>query len=80
VSSRFRIQPDPPVAGKPAEVTYVGPATEVEWQADDGTPVRVKPGKDGRFTIPKVPSADSLMFTDHRGLPGYLYRDVTHLG
>lgn len=32
--NRFRIVPDPPVAGQPCTVTYIGPATEVEWQVD----------------------------------------------
>jgi len=78
--SRFRIEPNPPISGKPAEITYVGPATEVEWQVDSGKPIKVKPGKDGKFTIPSVPSGDSLMLTDNRGIPGYLHAKITHTG
>ncbi len=80
LASRFRLQPDPPIAGRPVEVTYVGPATEIEWQADGGKPVKVKPGKNGKFTIRSVPSADSLMLTDNRGMSGYLHRKITHIG
>jgi hypothetical protein len=69
--SRFRVQPDPPVAGQPADVTYLGPARDVEWQADDGTPVRVRPDANGRFQIDPVPSGRSLMLSDNLGLPGY---------
>lgn len=70
--SRFRINPDPPVAGQAAVVTYLGPAAEVEWQVDDGDPVRVRPDANGTFQIDPVPSGRSLMMSDNLGLPGYL--------
>lgn len=69
--SRFRVQPDPPVAGQAAEVTYLGPARDVEWQVDDGTSVSVQPDANGRFQIDPVPSGRSLMLSDNLGLPGY---------
>lgn len=74
--SRFRIDPDPPTAGGAVEVTYVGPATEVEYQVDGGATVKVRPDADGRFRIDPVPSGNEIMFSDNRGLPGYLHRDI----
>lgn len=74
--SRFRIQPDPPVAGQAVTVTYVGPATEVEWQVDGQPPVRVKPDAHGRFKIDPLPSGVEFMLSDRRGLPGYLHRNI----
>ena len=70
--SRFRIQPDPPVAGRSLEVTYIGPAQEVEWQVDAGSPQRVTPDANGKFVLDPVPSGRSLMLSDNLGLPGYL--------
>ncbi|GEM_PF-3294603 len=77
--SRFRIEPDPPVAGKPLKVFYLGPATTVEWQVDGKDPIRVKPNTDGGFTIPSVPPGTEIMFSDLLGLPGYLHRRIVHL-
>lgn len=78
--SRFRVIPDPPVAGRPADVIYVGPASEVVYQVDSGKEVRVKPDKNGRFRIPSVPSGDEIMFDDRLGFPGFLHREILHLG
>jgi hypothetical protein len=78
--SRFRVQPNPPVAGQPVEVTYIGPATEVEYQVDAGNPRKVKPDKDGKFTIASVPSGDELILSDNLGLPGYLHTNIVHTG
>jgi hypothetical protein len=80
MGSRFRIDPNPPQAGKPAEVTYLGPATEVEYQVDDGTPIKVKPDKNGKFTINPVPSGDEIVFSDNLGLPGYLHTTIVTTG
>ena len=77
---RFRIQPDPPVAGQPADVTYIGPAAEVEWQVDGQPPVRVTPDANGRFRINPVPSGTDLMLSDNLGLPGFLSRRIVNLG
>ncbi|MBK8974418.1 MAG: hypothetical protein IPM29_00685 [Planctomycetes bacterium] len=74
--SRFRIQPDPPVAGQPLTVTYVGPAREVEWQVDGGAAHRVQPDANGRFRIDPVPTGDEIMFSDNLGVPGYLHREI----
>lgn len=74
--SRFRIQPDPPVAGQPVEVTYSGPAKFVEYQVDGQPAVRVRPGADGKFRIDPMPSGDELMLSDNLGLPGYLHREI----
>ena len=54
MSSRFRIDPNPPVAGRSLSVTYIGPADEVEYQIDDGTAVRIRPDENGRFLIDRV--------------------------
>ena len=75
--SRFRIQPDPPQSGKPVVVTYIGPASEVEYQVDDGEPVRVKPDENGKFTIDPLPTGEELMLTDNLGQPGYLHANIT---
>lgn len=69
--SRFRVVPDPPVAGQPVQVTYLGPAREVEWQVDGQPAVRVRPDANGNFQIDPVPSGRSLMLSDNLGLPGY---------
>ncbi|MHC4079550.1 MAG: hypothetical protein ACYTGW_10210 [Planctomycetota bacterium] len=74
--SRFRIQPNPPVAGKKLEVTYIGPADVVEYQVDDETSVRVTPDANGKFTIDPLPAGDELMLTDNLGQPGYLHAEI----
>lgn len=79
-ASRFRVIPDPPVAGNPADVVYVGPASEVVYQVDGGQEVRVTPDKNGRFRIKSVPSGDELMFDDRLGFPGYLHCEIQNLG
>ncbi len=71
--SRFRIDPDPPVAGNKVTVTYVGPATEVEWQVDANSSEKVTPDKDGKFCIDPMPHGTELSLTDNLGLPGYLH-------
>ena len=76
--SRFKVQPDPPVAGQPVEVTYSGPAKFVEYQVDGQPAVRVRPDADGKFRIDPLPAGDELMFSDNLGLPGYLYREIVH--
>ena len=74
--SRFRVEPDPPVAGKPLDVTYIGPARDVEWQVDGSDPVKATPDKDGKLRIDPVPAGKELMLSDNLGLPGYLHRDI----
>ena len=74
--SRFKVDPDPPVAGKPLEVTYVGPATVVEYQVDGHKSVKVKLDKNGKFRIASLPAGDEIMISDNRGLPGYLHKKV----
>ncbi len=76
--SRFKIDPDPPEAGQTAEVTYIGPATEVEWQVDGQDPVEVTPDENGKFTI-DVPSGTDLWLSDNQGLPGFLHRTILDL-
>jgi hypothetical protein len=77
--SRFKIDPDPPVAGKDVDVTYVGPASEVEYQVDGHDPVKVTPDKDGKFRIKSLRSGKELMLSDNLGLPGYLHRNIVEL-
>lgn len=74
--SRFRIQPDPPEAGKPVVVTYIGPALVVEYQIDDDRAVRVKPDANGKFTINPLPAGEELMLSDNLGQPGYLHASI----
>ena len=57
-------------------MTYVGPATEVEWQVDGGKATRVKPDAHGRFVIKSLPAGSEFMLSDRRGLPGYLHRNI----
>lgn len=71
-ASRFKIKPDPPIAGQPLEVVYVGPASEVEWQVDGGATKRATPDQDGKFRIPALPTGVELTFSDNLGIPGYL--------
>jgi hypothetical protein len=75
-TGRFKIEPDPPQAGQKLEVTYIGPADEVEWQVDGQDPVAVTPDDNGKFTIDPVPDGDDLWLSDNRGLPGYLHREI----
>jgi hypothetical protein len=77
--SRFKVDPDPPEAGQPLEVTYVGPAEKVEYQVDGSTPVEVTPNGDGKFTIDPVPSGQDLWLTDRSGIPGFLHRGIAEL-
>ena len=79
MSSRFRIDPNPPVAGRSLSVTYIGPADEVEYQIDDGTAVRIRPDENGRFLIDRVPTGDEIMFSDRLGVPGYLHSDIVEV-
>lgn len=74
--SRFRVQPDPPEAGQPLVVTYLGPAREVEYQIDGQPPIRLRPDRNGRFRIEVLPRGRSLMLSDNLGLPGYLQRRI----
>lgn len=74
--SRFKIEPNPPVAGERATVTYVGPAREVEWQVDGQDPVSVKPNDNGKFVIDPVPDGIELWLSDNLGLPGHLHSNI----
>lgn len=78
--SRFRMVPDPPLAGQPCDVTYLGPATQVEIQVDGGPAVTAKPDANGKFRIDPVPRGRSLMLSDNLGLPGYQYRRIVETG
>lgn len=78
--SRFKVRPDPPVAGQPVEITYLGPAGTVEWQVDGGQPVRVTPDRDGKFRLESLPRGRSLMLSDNLGMPGYLHRRILEAG
>jgi hypothetical protein len=63
---RFSIDPDPPVAGQPAKITYTGRATEVTWQVDGQPPVKVEvPPR--TILIPSVPSGEDLVASDKTG-------------
>ena len=57
--SRFKVNPDPPEAGETLEITYVGPATEIEYQVDGQDPVTVTPNESAA-TIDAL--ADSTLF------------------
>ena len=77
--SRFQVNPDPPTAGEALEITYVGPAGDVEYQVDGGGSVTVTPDDHGQFTIDPLPSGSELFLSDNLGIPGYLHRDIVHL-
>lgn len=77
--SRFRIEPDPPIQGEPLRVTYLGPASEIEYQVDGDTTVTVTPGSDGSFEIDPVPRGSEIALSDNRGLPGYLHRPIVFI-
>jgi hypothetical protein len=64
--SAFTIEPNPPVAGQPATVTYTGDRNEVIWQVDGQPMMRIKvpPAK---FPIDPVPSGIELCVSDGTG-------------
>lgn len=74
--SRFRIVPDPPIAGQPLEIVYVGPASEIEVQVDAQNPLRLTPDQDGKVRIPSLASGQELALSDNLGLPGYLHARI----
>lgn len=65
---RFKIQPDPPIAGQPAQVTYEGSSRTIEYQVDDGPRVKVTIPPD-TFPIDPVPGGDVLVLVDGTGDP-----------
>jgi hypothetical protein len=70
--SHFKIDPNPPVAGQPVQVTYEGPSTEVAWQVD-GMPPKTVSVPPKTFIIPKLPAGRELCLSDGEGGPmGYL--------
>lgn len=77
---RFKIDPDPPVAGKPLKITYIGPASTILVQIDSRQAVRLKPDDEGRVSISRLASGDELMLSDQDSIEGYLHRRITHLG
>ena len=77
--SRFQINPDPPIQGQSLEVTYLGPAADIEYQVDDGSAVTVTPDADGTFTIDSVPLGGEIAFSDNRGHPGFLHRCIVSI-
>ncbi|MCA8970888.1 MAG: hypothetical protein KDC95_13925 [Planctomycetes bacterium] len=77
---RFKLDPDPPIAGKPLEITYVGRARVIMMQIDDRPEQRLKPDEQGRITISSVGSGDEFMLSDRDGLDGYVHRQIQHLG
>lgn len=65
---RFTIDPNPPVAGQPAKITYKGNEQEVTYQVAGRDPVTVKvPPKD--ISIDPVPSGRQIFVTDETGPP-----------
>jgi hypothetical protein len=64
--NRFTIDPDPPVAGEPATITYTGPGEEVTWQVDGQPPVKAKVPPP-TIRIARVPSGEDLAVWDGRG-------------
>mgnify|MGYP001171438508 CR=1 FL=1 len=79
-AKRFKLDPDPPVAGKPIEITYVGPAKVVVLQIDDQPERRLVPDEGGKIVIDRVSSGDEFMLSDRSGLEGYVHRRIQHLG
>jgi hypothetical protein len=77
--SRFKLNPDPPAAGQAVEVTYIGPATQVEYQVDGQNPVPATPDENGKFVIDPCPSGMDLYLSDNLGLPGYLHSNIVEL-
>jgi hypothetical protein len=60
---RFSIEPNPPIAGQPAKVTYTGSRTQVTWHVPGQSPktVVVPPRT---FEIDPVPRGDVLIVSD----------------
>lgn len=70
--SRFKCDPNPAIAGEPAEIFYLGPAKTVEIQVDGNSPFSAAPDQNGRILISAVPPGDELVMSDNLGIPGYL--------
>jgi hypothetical protein len=65
-NGRFRIDPEPPVAGQPATITYTGSSCNVTWQVNGEPPVTVKiPPR--VIEIPRVPGGKVIVVTDGMG-------------
>lgn len=79
-NSRFKMVPNPPVAGKPLEIIYIGPATEIEVQIDGRRPQRLKPDRNGRAVLESVPAGDEIFLSDNLGIPGFLHAKIVHMG
>lgn len=77
--SRFKVDPDPPEAGESLEITYVGPATNIDYQIDGQDPVTLSPNDSGKVTIDPLPAGGSLYLTDNLGMPGFLDKDIVSL-
>ncbi|MHC5062505.1 MAG: hypothetical protein ACYTG5_00865 [Planctomycetota bacterium] len=77
--SRFRIKPNPPQVGQSLEITYIGPATEIEIQIDDRDPVRLRPDENGRIRVEPLPAGEEFVLSDNQGLPGYLYSPMVEI-
>jgi hypothetical protein len=60
---RFKIDPDPAVAGGPVTVTYMGSGESVEWSVDGGGTTSVKVPPD-TFVIDPLPNGDTLFLTE----------------
>jgi hypothetical protein len=65
---KFVIDPNPPVAGQPATITYTGNATEITYQVGGRPEVKCKvPPKE--IPIDPVPSGEQIFVDDGTGPP-----------
>jgi len=64
------------VAGGKVEVTYIGPAKEIEYQVDGRPPVKIKPDQNGKLEIESVPAGEEFVLSDNHGLPGFLFSEI----
>ena len=65
-AGRFKIDPDPPVAGQPATITYTGTERAIDWQVN-GHPRITEEVPPRVIRIPSVPSGEVLVVSDNTG-------------
>jgi len=74
--SSFRIEPDPPVAGQGAKITYTGPSKEIEIWVDGRLIATKRTDKGGKIPLDPVPAGHEMILWDKIGYPGFLEKDI----
>ena len=79
--TRFKFEPDPPVAGEDLVIVYKGPAKRIEVSFGDGKSTHVTPDGNGRVVVSAPGWADEVMVSDGTGFEhgGYDHRNVIQM-